>query len=120
LLYCGARAHARSNRADAGISGSRDGTRARVKGDGSAARIGGAKKSRARSPAIKFWNADRRDDTAPSRGEQLKIRFRREDGEGTNTSAEVYMHPHPVQNKKANCKSAMQYPGYFAQTVTSS
>jgi hypothetical protein len=80
----------------------------------------GAKKSRARSPAIKFWNADRRDDTAPSRGEQLKIRFRREDGEGTNTSAEVYMHPHPVQNKKANCKSAMQYPGYFAQTVTSS
>ena len=78
------------------------------------------KKKPGTKPGVKFWNADRRDDAAPSRGEQLKIRSRREDGEGTNTSAEVYMHLQSVQNKKAICKSAMQYPGYFAQTVTSS
>jgi len=81
---------------------------------------GEGKKKPGTRPGYQFWNADRRDDTAPSRGEQLKIRFRREDGEGTNTSAEVYMHLPPVQNKQAICKSAMQYPGYFAQTVTSS
>jgi len=50
LLYCGARAHARSNLADAGISGSRDGTGARVEEDGSAARIERRKKKPGTKP----------------------------------------------------------------------
>jgi len=92
----------------------------RSRGETERAPPGGGQKKAGHEARLLVMECGSQGRAAPSRGEQLKIRFRREDDEGTNTSAEVYMHPQQVQNKQANCKSAMQFSGFAAQTVTSS